>query len=66
MWIGGWGFQGVNILTDLSAAYLSMVNIDRAKEYREKAVRIDPGNALAREILDIIARLQNKFKSLNG
>jgi tetratricopeptide (TPR) repeat protein len=41
----------VNILTDMAAAYLTMANISKAKELAERAVKIEPQNALAQQIL---------------
>ncbi|MBA7702218.1 hypothetical protein ES703_110976 [subsurface metagenome] len=38
-----------NILTDLVVAYLSSVNIDKATEYAERAVRLNPTNAVAQD-----------------
>jgi len=48
----------VNILTDLAVAYLSDLQFHKAREYAETAVRIDPDNNVAREVLDNIDRFQ--------
>ena len=40
-----------HILTDLAVAYLSSFNIDKAREYAERAVRKDPTNPVARDVL---------------
>ena len=48
----------VNILTDLAAAYLSGLQFHKAREYAEKAIRIDPDSNVAREVLDSIDRFQ--------
>ena len=48
----------VNILTDLAAAYLSDLQFQKAHEYAEKAIRIDPGSNVAREVLNNIERFQ--------
>ncbi len=48
----------VNILTDLAAAYLSALQFDKAREYAETAVRIDPDSNVAREVLSNIERFQ--------
>lgn len=43
--------DNANILTDLAVAYLSSVNIDKAREYAERAVRMDPTNPVAQDVL---------------
>ena len=48
----------VNILTDLAAAYLSDLQFDKAREYAEIAVGIDPDSSIAREVLATIDRFQ--------
>lgn len=53
--------DNANILTDLALAYLSLINIDKAKGYAEKAVRIDPANPMARDVLNHIQSLSNRF-----
>jgi tetratricopeptide (TPR) repeat protein len=51
----------VNVLTDLAAAYLSDLQFDKAREYAETAVRIDPNSDLAIELLANINRFQKRF-----
>lgn len=51
----------VNILTDLAAAHLSLMDFDKAKEYGEKVLKLDPGSALAKDILDKIARIKKRL-----
>jgi len=40
-----------DILTDLAVAYLSSLNLDKAREYAERAVRKDPTNPMAQDVL---------------
>jgi len=54
----------VNILTDLAAAYLSDLQFQKAHEYAEKAIRIDPGSNVAREVLNNIERFQRDLGQL--
>jgi tetratricopeptide (TPR) repeat protein len=51
----------VGILNDLAAAYLSGLQLDEARKYAEKAMRIDPDNKLARGILDNVDHFQADF-----
>ena len=51
----------VNILTDLAAAYLSDLQFHKAREYAEKAIRIDHGSNVAREVLNNIERFQRDY-----
>ena len=46
----------VNIMTDLAVAYLSSLNVHKAIAYTEKAVLIDPTNAVAQDVLRMIRR----------
>jgi len=50
-----------NILTDLAVAYLSSENSNKAKEYAEKAVSMDPANLLARNVLQHITDFNKLF-----
>ena len=52
----------VNILTDLAVAHLSSVNINKAAEYPERAVRLDPANALAQDVLKNVLSFDKKLK----
>ena len=54
----------VNILTDLAAAYLTDLQFDKAREYAEGAVRIDPDSNIARKVLDSIDRFQRDARRL--
>ncbi len=45
--------DNVNILTDLAVAYLS-ADIDQARKFAERAVAIDPGSVIAKEVLGSI------------
>ncbi len=56
----------VSILTDLAAAYLSDLQFRKAREYSEKAVRIDPDSRLAREVLYNVDRFQGDVGRLGG
>jgi tetratricopeptide (TPR) repeat protein len=51
----------VNILTDLAAAYLSDLQFHEAREYAERAIRIDPRSDVAREVLDNVVRFQSGY-----
>jgi len=51
-----------NILTDLAVAYLSSVNINKASEYAEKAVRLDPNNAVAQDVFKRVLNFGNGLK----
>jgi len=51
----------VNIMTDLAVAYLSSLNLDKASECAEKAVRIDPTNAVAQDVLKKVLSFGNEF-----
>ena len=48
----------VNIIMDLAVAYLSDLQFHKAREYAEKAIRIEPGSNIAREVLNNIERFQ--------
>jgi len=50
-----------NILTDLAVAYLSAVNIDNAREYAERAVRMDPTNPVAQDVLEKVLSFSAGF-----
>ena len=47
-----------NALTDLATAMMMLENIDKAKEYGEKAVRADPGNILAHKLLERVEDIE--------
>ncbi len=56
----------VNILTDLAVTYLSTVNISKAKEYAEKAVRLDPSNAVAQDVLRSVLAFDEQLQRGKG
>ena len=43
--------DNANILTDLAVVSLSLPDMDKAREYAERAVRMDPGNTVAQDVL---------------
>jgi len=43
--------DNAHILTDLAVAYLSSLNIAKAREYAERAVRIDPADTVEQDVL---------------
>lgn len=56
----------VNILMDLAAAYLSDLQFNKARDYAEKAMVIDPDSNLAREVLGNIDRFQSGLGRSGG
>jgi len=50
-----------NILTDLAVAYLSSDNLNKAKEYAERTVSMDPANQLARNVLHHVTAFNKNF-----
>ncbi len=54
----------INILLDLAAAYLSNLQFKKAHKYAEKAIRIDPNNTLARDMLEKINIFEADYKRL--
>jgi Tfp pilus assembly protein PilF len=52
--------SNVDVLTDLATAMLMLGNIGKAREYAERTLKLDPDNGLAKELLKIVNRLQNK------
>ncbi|MBI4282477.1 MAG: tetratricopeptide repeat protein [Chloroflexi bacterium] len=53
--------DNADILTDLAAAFLTMGNLDKAREYGKEALGIDPGHTLAQDLLRNIDLLRKKF-----
>ena len=51
----------VNIMTDLAVAHMSSHQFQKAREYAEMAVRNAPANPTARDILNKILSLQERF-----
>lgn len=49
-----------NTLTDLATAMLVLGNTDKARDYGEKAVQLDPGYILAHKLLETIDRIERK------
>lgn len=56
--------NNVNILTDLAAAYLRGGDFDRAQEYAERAVKIDPKSTLAKDVLNTTLRFQEGLHAI--
>jgi Tfp pilus assembly protein PilF len=54
--------SNVNIVTDLAVAYFSSLNVRKAAEYAEKAVLIDPTNALAQDVLRKVRSFNEGFR----
>lgn len=52
----------INILTDLAVAYLSAADFSNARKYAEKAVHIEPANALAQKVLKNVHNFEQAFK----
>jgi tetratricopeptide (TPR) repeat protein len=52
-----------NILTDLAVAYLSSINIDKAKEYAKRAVRLDSANPMAQDVLKNVLDYDKRLKT---
>jgi len=50
-----------NILTDLAFAYLSLGDIDKAREHGEEAAQINPASAIAQELIRKIDLLQKQY-----
>ena len=58
--------SSVNILLDLANAYLLMLDFKKAKMYGKKAVLIDPGNSLAREVVGKIEAFHKMYMRAEG
>ena len=54
--------SSVNILLDLANAHLIMLDFDNAKAYVDKALLIDPGNGLARQVREKIKEIHKMIK----
>jgi len=48
-------------LTDLAITYLSSVNIGKAREYAERAVRLDPTNPVVQDVLKKVLGFSKEF-----
>ena len=51
-----------NILTDLAVAYLSSTSINKAKEYAERAVKLDPLNTVAQDVFKKVISFDKGFR----
>lgn len=54
--------ENVNILADLAVAHLRDGQLDTAKEYAERAVKTDPKNALAKDVLNATRRFREGLR----
>ncbi len=50
--------SNINTMTDLATALLMLGNVERAREYGEKALHIDPGYVLAQNLLKTIDQIK--------
>jgi tetratricopeptide (TPR) repeat protein len=58
--------SSVNILLDLANAYLMMLHFKKAMMYGRKALLVDPGSTLAREVVDKIEAFHRMYKQPRG
>lgn len=58
--------SNVNVLLDLSNAYLMIFDFDKAALYAERALLIDPKNELAKKVRDKIKELRKLFEQGKG
>jgi tetratricopeptide (TPR) repeat protein len=52
----------VNILTDLAVAYLSALQFKKARDYAEAAMRSDPSNIMAQDVLKNVLSFDKGFR----
>jgi len=52
--------SNLHAMMDLATAMLMLRNIEKAREYGEKALRLDPNYALARNLLKTIDAIERK------
>ncbi|MFC1965071.1 tetratricopeptide repeat protein [Chloroflexota bacterium] len=52
--------SNLHAMTDMATAMLMLGNIDKAREYGEMALGVDPGYALARNLLQTTDRIEGK------
>jgi len=52
--------SNLHAMTDLATAMLMLGNMEKAREYGEKALRLDPDYMLARNLLNTIDRIERK------
>lgn len=50
--------SNIHTMTDLATALLMLGNVEKAREYGEKALRIDPGYVLAQNLLKTIDQIE--------
>jgi tetratricopeptide (TPR) repeat protein len=53
--------NNVHILNDISVAYMGMFYMKIALKYINKALKIDPGNALSKNIYNQIEDIQKRW-----
>jgi tetratricopeptide (TPR) repeat protein len=53
--------SSVNVLLDLANAYLTMLDFEKAKMYADRALGIEPGNGLAREVSEKITEFNKMY-----
>ena len=58
--------SNVHIWLDLANAYLLTLDFERAKQYGAKALLVDPGNSLAREVVGKIEEFHKMYKRTRG
>ena len=58
--------DNANILTDLAAAFFTMGNLDKAEEYGNKVLRMDPDHTLAHDLLKNVNRVRKRFGQPNS
>jgi len=52
--------SNLHAMTDLATAMLMLGNMEKAREYGERALRLDPDYVLARKLLNTIDRIEGK------
>ena len=52
--------SNLNAMTDLATAMLMLGNTEKAREYGEKALQLDPGYILAQKLLKTIDEVEGK------
>jgi Flp pilus assembly protein TadD len=52
--------SNIHAMTDLATAMLILGNLDKATEYREKALTVEPNYVLAQELLKVITQIKRK------
>ena len=54
--------SNVHILLDLANVYLLMLDFEKARQYGGKALLVDPGNSLAREVVGKIEEFHKMYR----